>query len=263
MSQVSQSSRWPLPIRIAVLFVIFAYLVIMIWAPLTTPVGAPHLTTPVETVIAPVQHALFLRHGYRFFAPDPGPTHALVYEIENADGTKTEGHFPDRDNTVPRLLYHRWFMLSETLYREASQLPAEQQFVAQLKRYETQIAAFEKEGKTELSQRLTADRDQEMAQLERAKSRCESMLRATARVLLNRFRESENTNSEPKSIRLWIQTRDQPTAEESIDGMELTDPILMSRVEVRFYQVDELVAATVPETESIAPLEGSVGGDDE
>lgn len=270
MNQESQSSRWPLPVRAAALVVILVYLTVMVWAPLTTPVGAPHLTTKVENFIAPAQHALFLRHGYRFFAPDPGPTHALVYEVEMVDGTKMEGHFPDRENTSPRLLYHRWFMLSETLFREASQLPTEQRVKEQLARYESQISVFDKDGKAELSRLLATERDEEMARVQRAQERCESMLQATARVLLESVRDSDESRVAPKSIRLWIQSRGQPTAEESIAGMQLLDPILMSRVEVRFYEAEKLLAAE-PETkpdqegmesgsEAIVPLAAAAGG---
>jgi hypothetical protein len=265
MNQESQLTRWPLPVRIAVLIAIMVYLTVMVWAPLTTPVGAPHLTTKVEDLIAPAQHALFLRHGYRFFAPDPGPTHALIYEIEMVDGTKTEGHFPDRENTSPRLLYHRWFMLSETLFREASQLPTEQAIKELNQRYETLIASFKQNGKTELIEPLTRERDTEMVQVRQAQQRCETMLQATARVLLTRFSDSDNSNVAPKSIRLWIQSRDQPTAEESIAGMELTDPVLMSRVEVGFYEAETLLGAPTKVTpgqsgaEAIVPAGAGVG----
>lgn len=244
MNQELQSTRWPLPVRVSALIAILSYLTVMVWAPLTTPVGAPHLTSKVEELIAPAQHALFLRHGYRFFAPDPGPTHALVYEIEMADGAKTEGYFPDRENTAPRLMYHRWFMLSETLFREASQLPTEQGIKERVQRYEALIGSFKQQGKTDLIEALEAERDAEMDQVRKSQQRCETMLKATARVLLNRFGGSADSSVQPKSIRLWIQSRDQPTAEESIAGMELTDPVLMSRVEVGFYEAKTLLGAT-------------------
>jgi hypothetical protein len=35
------------------------------------------------------------------------------YEVTLADGTLKEGVFPDRNEHKPRLLYHRYFMLSE------------------------------------------------------------------------------------------------------------------------------------------------------
>ncbi len=56
--------------------------------------------------------ALFMVGGHRFFAPEPGPSTLVQYRLEHADGTVTEKIFPHRD-IRPRLLYHRYFMLSE------------------------------------------------------------------------------------------------------------------------------------------------------
>ena len=56
--------------------------------------------------------ALFMTGGHRFFAPEPGPSALVQYRLEQADGRVTEGIFPHR-SISPRLLYHRYFMLSE------------------------------------------------------------------------------------------------------------------------------------------------------
>lgn len=58
---------------------------------------------------------LFLSNGYRFFAPEPGPSHLVRYEVTRRNGEVVRGRFPDRNTEWPRLLYHRYFMLSETL----------------------------------------------------------------------------------------------------------------------------------------------------
>lgn len=57
--------------------------------------------------------AIYLGHSYKFFAPDPGPSHLLRYELEFADGHREVGVLPSRQDHWPRLLYHRHFMLSE------------------------------------------------------------------------------------------------------------------------------------------------------
>ena len=62
--------------------------------------------------------AVYLNHGYQFFAPDPGPSHLIQYEVVTDDGSTIKGQFPDRSVYWPRLRYHRWFMLSETLAQE-------------------------------------------------------------------------------------------------------------------------------------------------
>jgi hypothetical protein len=57
---------------------------------------------------------MFLNHGYHFFAPEPTESTLMSFEAERADGTVVRGHVPTR-KTLPRLLYHRHFMLTEYL----------------------------------------------------------------------------------------------------------------------------------------------------
>jgi hypothetical protein len=66
-------------------------------------------------VYQPYLEFMFLNHGYHFFAPEPAPSTLISYEAERADGTKVAGHFPSR-KSIPRLLYHRHFMLTEHLH---------------------------------------------------------------------------------------------------------------------------------------------------
>lgn len=60
----------------------------------------------------PYIELLYLNHGYHFFAPEPEESTLVAYEAERPDGTIIRGRIPDRDIT-PRLLYHRYFMLTE------------------------------------------------------------------------------------------------------------------------------------------------------
>lgn len=91
---------------------------------------------------APYAEWLYLDHGYFFFAPNPGPSHLVAAELarsnpvavgpqtptmtlaspkpsvantepESVDLGQFEYVFPDRKRQWPRLLYHRYFMLSE------------------------------------------------------------------------------------------------------------------------------------------------------
>jgi hypothetical protein len=59
---------------------------------------------------------LFLDHGYHFFAPEPEESTLLSFEAHRPDGTVVRGRIPDRA-TEPRLLYHRYFMLTEHMSR--------------------------------------------------------------------------------------------------------------------------------------------------
>jgi hypothetical protein len=64
----------------------------------------------------PYLGALYLDHGYFFFAPNPGPSHLVDYKVEFDDGRPPKtGRFPDLKTERPRLLYHRHFMLAEAL----------------------------------------------------------------------------------------------------------------------------------------------------
>jgi hypothetical protein len=64
----------------------------------------------------PYSVAMYLDHGYFFFAPDPGPSHLVDYKVEFADGrAPVTGRFPDLQQQQPRLKYHRHFMIAEAL----------------------------------------------------------------------------------------------------------------------------------------------------
>jgi hypothetical protein len=82
------------------------------------------LADPVYKALHPYISALFLDHGYFFFAPNPGPSHLVDYKVEFDDGRPpVSGRFPNLATERPRLLYHRYFMLSEAL--TASYVPPE------------------------------------------------------------------------------------------------------------------------------------------
>ena len=69
----------------------------------------------------PYLQVLFLNHGYKFFGPDPGPSHLVRYEWLDADGEQHEGLLPSHDDHWPRLLYHRHFMLSEFVQAQSGE----------------------------------------------------------------------------------------------------------------------------------------------
>lgn len=68
----------------------------------------------------PYSQWLYLNHGYFFFAPNPGPGHLIQCTLSTSatdeiSDTKPSQVLllPDRNEHWPRLLYHRYFMLSE------------------------------------------------------------------------------------------------------------------------------------------------------
>jgi hypothetical protein len=80
--------------------------------------GSPPTSPFADAVARPFRAYIALadlNHGYRFFAPNPGPSHLFRYRLTFADGSRRDGYFPDREVHWPRLFYHRFFMLSENL----------------------------------------------------------------------------------------------------------------------------------------------------
>jgi hypothetical protein len=68
-------------------------------------------------VVRPYLQVLYLNHGYHFFAPEPSESTLIAFVAERNDGTVVRGRIPDR-SIEPRLLYHRYFMLTEQLSDE-------------------------------------------------------------------------------------------------------------------------------------------------
>jgi len=106
---------WSPALRWAASLVLVAYLAAVVLAPLAGPPPASELAQAAIQPFRPLIGSLYLGHGYRFFAPDPGPGHSIRWKIERADGTSLSGSIPDRDADRPRLLYHRRFMISEKI----------------------------------------------------------------------------------------------------------------------------------------------------
>ena len=85
----------------------------IISAPWAYPPPSSQLARAVARFFEPYQLATFSRHGYRFFAPNPGPSYIVRYEIDKSDGNIIAGRFPDAEAIWPRLLYHRFLILAE------------------------------------------------------------------------------------------------------------------------------------------------------
>ena len=110
------SDRDPLPrpgVRAVVSLLIAFHVCAVFVGPWAMPPQSSELAANVAVLFQPYLEGLCLANGYRFFAPEPGPSHLLRYEITLDDGSLKEGVFPDQRHHHPRLLYHRYFMLSE------------------------------------------------------------------------------------------------------------------------------------------------------
>jgi hypothetical protein len=107
-SPIGPKRRWPR--RLISAWLVF-HLIAVISAPAATA-PASDLARGVCRFFMPYVGALYLDHGYHFFAPEPAESTLLAYEAEREDGSVVRGRIPDR-STRPRLLYHRYFMLTE------------------------------------------------------------------------------------------------------------------------------------------------------
>lgn len=90
------------------------HLAALVIAPLAVAPTSP-LWQRAWLVFRPYLEAMNLNHGYHFFAPEPGPSHLVHYELRFDDGRVVRGLFPNVAKHRPRLRYHRHFMLSEFL----------------------------------------------------------------------------------------------------------------------------------------------------
>src|SRR5262245_16091682 len=102
--------RWSLRARLIVSVVLALHVLAVIIGPWSGPPPASQLSQAVANFMAPYLYGLHLNHGYRFFAPNPGPSHLVRYRVTRADGTAVEGQEPDPHQHHPRQLYHRHFM---------------------------------------------------------------------------------------------------------------------------------------------------------
>jgi hypothetical protein len=107
--------RWSSVTRAAASVLIAVYLAAVILPPLAGPPPASALANRLLQPLRPLVGALYLGHGYRFFAPNPGPGHSLRFTVQRSDGSRLSGTLPDRVGDRPRLLYHRRFMIPEKL----------------------------------------------------------------------------------------------------------------------------------------------------
>ncbi len=105
------ATHWRVLISIALLLHLTAII--------AAPWSGPEPGGPIAEAIAGQFHyyldATYSGHGYRFFAPAPGPSHLVRYTLVMADGSRRTESFPDKQTEWPRLFYHRYFMLSEKL----------------------------------------------------------------------------------------------------------------------------------------------------
>jgi hypothetical protein len=112
-----QTGQLPLVARIVISLVLAWHLTAVFMAPMSISVSNPDSAVNVISQQPPMQwylDALYLNHGYHFFAPDPGDGHLIRYWVmDERGGVIKEGEFPNLKDQWPRLRYHRFFMLAD------------------------------------------------------------------------------------------------------------------------------------------------------
>lgn len=102
-------------VRVGVSLLLIAHLTVVIATPMVVVPPRSLLASRITAFAAPYLQAGNISHGYAFFAPDPGPSHLVRFEMEFSDGRVEKGVFPNLKEQWPRLRYHRHFMLTEQL----------------------------------------------------------------------------------------------------------------------------------------------------
>lgn len=84
-------------------------------SPSSMPPASP-LLADASKVARPYNQALFLNHGYHYFAPNPGASSLLEFETQPDNDVPQIERIPDPKAYAPRLRYHRFFMLAENVW---------------------------------------------------------------------------------------------------------------------------------------------------
>jgi len=113
------------------------WLVFHVFAVFISPAAMPPSSPLLENgyrIALPYNEALFLNHGYHYFAPDPGASTLIAWEIPREGDVPLAGRFPEV-TIRPRLMYHRYFMLAENVWAFDEEIQQEM-----LKAYAQQVA---------------------------------------------------------------------------------------------------------------------------
>jgi hypothetical protein len=103
----------PLLVKLLISLLVAWHVSAVFLAPLSIQPTSPLVQKFAQGYMQWYLDALYLNHGYAFFAPDPGPGHLIRYQLTDDAGRVSEGEFPSKKTNWPRLLYHRYFMLAE------------------------------------------------------------------------------------------------------------------------------------------------------
>ena len=194
-AKAAEGLQWSAARRMTVSGLILFHVFAVFIAPFASPPPSSDISQACARMLQPYLQAVAIDNGYRFFAPDPGPSHLVRYEIDLADGKRVTGRFPNVDHHWPRLLYHRHFMLAETLVNLA--MP---------------VAELPPDG---------FDNERQRQQFYEDKARADALRFSVAGYLFRRHKDAQR-------IRLFALEHQIPTPWELQDGLKLDDPELFA-----------------------------------
>lgn len=200
------AGNWGSGLKRFISLLLLIHLAAIFVGPCAAPAPSSYWAREAESVLTPYLRAAFLKdHGYRFFAPNPGPSHLVRYELINAEGEIIhDGKFPDLAKHWPRLLYHRHFMISESLFN---------------------IGNLPQEGPPEGAP-------------SEVRSSYEQRLRFRNLYLDSLGKYLAQTEPQATKVRLYMQEHLIPSPEEVARGLTLDDPSLYLEVQIGEYQVE-------------------------
>jgi hypothetical protein len=110
-----KQGQMPLVVKVIVSLLVSWHITAVFLAPLSIQPSSPLVVEIAQQ--RPMQwylDALYLNHGYHFFAPEPSNGHLIRYQVmDDRNGILAQGEFPSKKDNWPRLLYHRYFMLAD------------------------------------------------------------------------------------------------------------------------------------------------------
>ena len=198
---------------------ILFYLFVILLGPLSRPVASEHLSGPASQLVSPLHQAAYLGHGYRFFGPNPSAGHILRYQVGENDSAETF-QIPDRQVFWPRLRYHRWFMLSETLYQEHAFTPNAVDFANSQEELTAEIERNKNAGEYKLVALLERQYQQRQTQFELARKRIQKLVTSLESYLARQHGKD--------GIKIFLHERNLPEPLDVQFGISIDDPRYLS-----------------------------------
>ena len=211
-------------------------------SPMAGPPPASDLSRWIEGWFDPYLRAGFLNHGYRFFAPNPGPSHLVRYEVTHADGRVESHRFPSTDEQWPRLYYHRHFMVAERVNQLVS-LPAAEEWAVELRDRRALVDELMRAGHGELAKEAEQQIEASRAGYEEQLMLRDELLHGIAEYFL-RYHDAQ-------SIKVYSVRHPLPSPLDVRAGAKLDDPA--SYLERLVYQLPEVQELPLESLEEITP----------